>query len=171
MNKKTIRDINLKGKKVLVRVDFNVPLTDEGFVSDNTRIKAAIPTIEYILEKGGKVILMSHLGRPKGKFTDKYRLTPVGEELERIMNIPVKICKDCVGSAVKETVENASFDELILLENVRFHPEEENNDPGFAKTLALLADVYVNDAFGTAHRAHASTEGITKHIDTAVAGF
>lgn len=170
MKKKTIRDLDLNEKRVLVRVDFNVPLTEELAVSDNTRIVEALPTIKYIMEHNAKVILMSHLGRPDGKFIDKYRMAPVAAELERLLEKKVFTCKDCVGSAVKESIEKMDFGDVLVLENVRFHPEEEKNEDGFSKTLASWGDVFVNDAFGTAHRAHASTAGIAKYLP-AYAGF
>jgi len=167
MNKLTIRDIELKGKRVLVRVDFNVPL-EEGRVADDTRIRAALPTINYLRERGAKVILVTHLGRPKG-VTETLRLDPVAKRLEEL-NIPVKKLNDCIGDDVKSVVNSMREGEVVLLENVRFYPEEEKNDPKFAEALASLADIYVNDAFGTAHRAHASTEGVAR-ILPAVAGF
>ncbi|MGC9064861.1 MAG: phosphoglycerate kinase, partial [bacterium] len=167
MNKLTIKDIELKNKRVLVRVDFNVPLED-GKVADDTRIKAALPTINYLREKGGKVILITHLGRPKG-ITENLRLDPVAKRLEEL-GIPVKKLNDCIGDSVKSVVNSMKEGEVVLLENVRFYPEEEKNDPRFAEALAGLADIYVNDAFGTAHRAHASTEGVAKLLP-AVAGF
>lgn len=167
MNKLTIKDIDLKGKKVLTRVDFNVPLAD-GKVADDTRIRAAIPTINYMREKGAKVILVTHLGRPKG-VTEELRLDPVAQRLKEL-GVPVKKLNDCIGEEVKKAVSEMKEGEVILLENVRFYPEEEKNDPKFAQELASLADIYVNDAFGTAHRAHASTEGVAR-ILPAVAGF
>lgn len=167
MDKLTIRDIDLKGKRVLVRVDFNVPLA-EGKVADDTRIRAALPTINYIREKGGKVILVTHLGRPKG-VTESLRLDPVAQRLQEL-GVPVKKLDDCIGEEVKKVVSEMKEGDVILLENVRFYPEEEKNDPNFAQELASLADIYVNDAFGTAHRAHASTEGVAR-ILPAVAGF
>ncbi len=170
MQKKSITDIDIKGKKVLMRADFNVPLDDNGNITDDIRIKAAIPTIEYILKQSGKLILMSHLGRPKGEVKEKLRLTPVGKRLNELLNRPVKKLDDCIGPAVEEAVNNMKEGEIILLENLRFQKEEEKNDSEFAKKLALLGDVFVNDAFGTCHRAHASTEGITHHLES-VAGF
>ncbi|HOP55337.1 MAG TPA: phosphoglycerate kinase [bacterium] len=167
MNKLTIKDIDLKGKKVLTRVDFNVPLAD-GKVADDTRIRAALPTINYMREKGAKVILVTHLGRPKG-VTEGLRLDPVAQRLKEL-GVPVKKLNDCIGDEVKKAVSEMKEGEVILLENVRFYPEEEKNDPKFAQELASLADIYVNDAFGTAHRAHASTEGVAR-ILPAVAGF
>lgn len=171
MNKKTVRDIDVAGKTALVRVDFNVPLDKKtGQVTDVTRIDAALPTIRYLLEHNAKVVLMSHLGRPDGKVVESMRLTPVARELERLLGQPVKLAPDCVGPEVEAMVRDMNPGEVILLENLRFHPEEEANDPQFAKQLASLGDVYVNDAFGTAHRAHASTEGIAQYLP-AVAGF
>lgn len=167
MDKLTIRDIDLKGKRVLTRVDFNVPLAD-GKVADDTRIRAALPTINYMREKGAKVILVTHLGRPKG-VTESLRLDPVASRLGEL-GVPVKKLNDCIGDEVKKAVSEMKEGDVILLENVRFYPEEEKNDPKFAQELASLADIYVNDAFGTAHRAHASTEGVAR-ILPAVAGF
>ena len=170
MNKLTVKDIDIKGKVVIMRADFNVPLDAQLSITDDTRIRATLPTIKYILKNGSKkLILMSHLGRPKGRVAAEFSLKPVASRLEELLKIPVKFLSDCVGEVVKKDVELAS-EKVILLENLRFHPEEEKNDPGFAKQLASLAEVYVNDAFGTAHRAHASTEGIT-HDLKAVAGF
>jgi phosphoglycerate kinase len=168
-NKKMIKDINVKGKKVLVRVDFNVPIK-EGKIKDDTRIKGAIPTIEYLLKEGAAVILCSHLGRPKTSADVEFTLKPVGEHLAKLLGKPVKFSEDCIGFKAEEASKNLKFGEVLLLENTRFHPEEEKNDSGMAKQLASLADVYVNDAFGTAHRAHASTEGVAK-ILPGVAGF
>lgn len=168
MNKMSVKDLDLKGKKVLMRADFNVPLDDSLNITDDIRIRAAIPTIKYILDKGAaKLILMSHLGRPKGKPESKYSLQPVAERLSKLLNMPVKKLNDCV--KVKPEVDSAT-EKVILLENLRFHVEEEANDPAFAKELAGLADIFVNDAFGTAHRAHASTEGVTRYLPS-VAGF
>lgn len=170
MNKLTVKDIALKGKKVIMRVDFNAPLDKQLNITDDTRITAALPTIRYILEKGAsKVILMSHLGRPDGKIIENLRLDPVCARLEELLSEKVVKCDDCVGPAVKEKIAK-SPQRIILLENLRFHSEEEKNDPQFSKELASLADIYVNDAFGTAHRAHASTAGITKYLPSA-AGF
>lgn len=167
MDKLTIRDIDLKGKRVLTRVDFNVPLAD-GKVADDTRIRAALPTINYMRERGAKVILVTHLGRPKG-VTESLRLDPVAVRLNEL-GVPVKKLNDCIGEEVKKAVAEMKEGDVILLENVRFYPEEEENDPKFAQELASLADIYVNDAFGTAHRAHASTEGVARLLP-AVAGF
>src|SRR6185503_18059881 len=169
MNKQTIKDVSIKGKKVIVRVDFNVPLDEKLKITDDIRIQAALPTIKYLLDqKASKVILMSHLGRPKG-VEDALRLTPVAERLSKLLKEPVLKLDDCVGDKVKKAIDG-SKERVVLLENLRFHKEEEANDPAFAKQLASLAEIYVNDAFGTAHRAHASTEGITKYLP-AVAGF
>jgi len=170
MQKKSIKDIDIKGKRALMRADFNVPLDDNGNITDDIRIKASIPTIEYILGQGGKLILMSHLGRPKGEVKEKLRLTPVGKRLNELLNRPVKKLDDCIGQAVEEAVNNMKEGDICLLENLRFHKEEEKNDPEFAKKLSSLGDIFVNDAFGTCHRAHASTEGITHHLES-VAGF
>jgi len=167
--KKTIRDIDIKGKKVLVRVDFNVPLNETG-VGDDTRIRAALPTIQYLLDGGAAVILCSHLGRPKGGPDPKYSLRPVAEHLSSLIGKPVKFSSDCIGPEAKEAAEELKPGEVLMLENTRFHAEEEKNDAEMSRQLASLADLYVNDAFGTAHRAHASTEGVT-HFLPAAAGF
>lgn len=167
--KKTIRDIDVKGKKVLVRVDFNVPLKDNG-VGDDTRIRAAIPTINYLLDHGAAVILCSHLGRPKGGPDPKYTLKPVAEHLSDLLKKNVQFASDCIGPEAENAAKKLQPGEILVLENTRFHTEEEKNDMGMAKNLASLAEVYVNDAFGTAHRAHASTEGVT-HFLPGVAGF
>jgi phosphoglycerate kinase len=167
----TIDDILLKGKKVLIRVDFNVPMTPDLKVSDDKRIVESLPTIRKVLQEGGAAILMSHLGRPKGKPTVEYSLKPVAEYLSGLLKMQVKFAKDCVGKEVEAMVETLQPGECLVLENLRFHAEEEKNDPVFAQQLAKLGDVYVNDAFGTAHRAHASTEGITKFLKPAVAGY
>ena len=170
MKKMTVKDIDLKNKTVLVRVDFNVPQDANLNITDDTRIRATLPTIKYILKSGAKkVILMSHLGRPDGKVVDKYSLQPVAERLRELLGEPVKFLRDCVGDNIKKEIEISS-EKVILLENLRFHAEEEANEPGFAKQLASLAEVFVNDAFGTAHRAHASTEGATHYLKS-VAGF
>jgi len=170
MAKKTIKDIDLKDKRVLMRVDFNVPLDDKLNITDDIRIRSAVPTIKYAIDKGAKVILMSHLGRPDGKVVDSMRLTPVAKRLEELLGKKVTKTDDCIGDAVKNTVAAMKPGDVVLLENLRFHAEEEKNDPAFAKELAGLGDVFVNDAFGTAHRAHASTEGVTKYLPS-VAGF
>lgn len=169
LNKKTMKDIDVKGKRVFVRVDFNVPMAD-GVITDETRIRAAIPTIEYLVEQGAKVILASHLGRPKGEVKEDMRLTAVGVRLAELMAKPVTKLDESIGQVVEEAVAIMQNGDMILLENVRFHAGEEKNDPALAEQFAKLADVYVNDAFGAAHRAHASTEGIAKHIP-AVSGF
>jgi len=170
MNKKTIRDIDVAGKRVLVRVDFNVPLDAEQHITDDTRIRAALPTIEYLLDHGAAVILMSHLGRPKGKAVETMRLTPVAQRLSELLHKPVQMAPDCIGPEVEALARNLQPGQVLLLENLRFHDEEEKNDPAFARQLASLGDIYVNDAFGTAHRAHASTEGVTHYLP-GVAGF
>lgn len=171
MNKKTIKDINIKGKKLIIRVDFNVPLDEKFNITDDRRITAALPTIEYALQEGSsKVILMSHLGRPKGTgFEVDFSLKPVAARLEQLLKEKVAFLSDCVGDVVKSAIAS-SKERVVLLENLRFHKAEEKNDPAFAKDLASLADIYVNDAFGTAHRAHASTAGITQYLPS-VAGF
>lgn len=168
---KTIKDISCKGKRVLVRVDFNVPLDANGQVSDDTRIVAALPTIEYLKNQGAKVILISHLGRPKGTKDSKYSLSPVAKVLSEKLQQPVLFLDDCIGQEVSDATANLTDGEVALLENVRFYQEETDNDPEFAKKLASIAEVYVNDAFGTAHRAHASTEGVTKYLSPCVSGF
>lgn len=170
MAKKTIRDIELNGKRALMRVDFNVPLDENLNITDDIRIRAALPTITYAIDKGAKVILMSHLGRPDGKVVEKMSLRPVAARLEKLLGKSIVFAKDCVGDGVKKAVEDLKAGDVLLLENLRFHPEEEANDPKFAKELASLGDLFVNDAFGTAHRAHASTEGVTHYLPS-VAGF
>ncbi|MCS6925642.1 MAG: phosphoglycerate kinase [Candidatus Binatia bacterium] len=169
MNKKTVRDIAVAGKRVLVRVDFNVPL-ENGRVADDTRIRAALPTIQYLVAQGAKTILCSHLGRPKGKPDPQHSLRPVAERLSQLLQQPVPLAPDCVGPQVEALVAALRPGELVLLENLRFHAEEEANEEGFARALATLAEVYVNDAFGAAHRAHASTAGVAAWLP-AVAGF
>ncbi|KAK1257541.1 hypothetical protein QJS04_geneDACA017780 [Acorus gramineus] len=161
---------DLKGKKVFVRVDLNVPLDDSLNITDDTRVRGAVPTIKYLMEHGSRVILCSHLGRPKG-VTPKYSLKPLVPRLSELLGIQVDMADDCIGESVEKKVAALSDGRVLLLENVRFYKEEEKNDPEFAKKLASLADLYVNDAFGTAHRAHASTEGVTKYLKPAVAGF
>ncbi|NMB55782.1 MAG: phosphoglycerate kinase, partial [Leptolinea sp.] len=168
-NKKTVEDMDVKGKKVLVRVDFNVPIK-EGNVGDDTRIRAALPTIEYLLNKGAAVILCSHLGRPKGGPDPKFSLKPVGEYLSKLVKKPVAFADDCVGPTAEAAAKALKPGEILLLENTRFHPEEEKNDLDLAKKMASLADLYVNDAFGSAHRAHSSTEGVARFLPAA-AGF
>ena len=171
MNKKTLRDIDVNGKRVLVRVDFNVPLDiDTGTISDDTRIREVLPTIKYLTDKEAKVILCSHLGRPGGKVADGLRLAPVARRLSEILASPVEMAVDCIGPQVEEAVDRLKGGGILLLENLRFHTEEETNDSGFAEELARLADVFINDAFGTAHRTHASTVGVTKYLP-AVAGL
>ena len=170
MNKKTVRDIDVKGKKVLVRCDFNVPLDENKNITDNRRIVGALPTIKYLLDNDCKVILCSHLGRPKGEFNLKYSLKPVAEELSKLLNKDVKLAKDVIGESAKELTSNMKEGDIVLLENVRFHKEEEQNDPEYSKALASMAEIYVNDAFGTAHRAHSSTTGVADYLP-AVSGF
>ncbi|MGB9791876.1 MAG: phosphoglycerate kinase [Thermacetogeniaceae bacterium] len=170
MGLRTIREIPLKDKRVLVRVDFNVPVDDEGRVTDDARIRATLPTINYLLEQGAKVILMSHLGRPKGKVVEKLRMNDVARRLSELLGREVKKTDDCIGPEVEQAVSQLKPGDVLLLENLRFHPEEEANDREFARKLASLGDVYVNDAFGTAHRAHASTAGIAEFLP-AYAGF
>ena len=174
MAKKTVASLteaDVSGKKVLVRADFNVPLDDSGNISDDNRIKAALPTIQDLVGKGGKVILCSHMGRPKGEVKEELRLTPVAKRLSELLGQDVAKCDDCVGDAVASTINGMSNGQVVLLENLRFHSEETSNDPEFAKQLAANADLYVNEAFGTAHRAHASTEGVTKYLSPSVAGY
>jgi phosphoglycerate kinase len=169
LNKKTIRDIDVRGKRVFLRADLNVPL-DDGRITDDTRIRASLPTIIYLLERGAAVILASHLGRPKGKVNDALRLKPVADRLSQLLGWPVRMTGDALGPGVLTAVEKLRPGDLLLLENLRFHAAEEDNDPGFAKALADMAEVYVDDAFGSAHRAHASTEGITHYLPS-VAGL
>lgn len=171
MTKLTIDQIPLKGKRVLVRVDFNVPLDEKRTITDDTRIRESLPTITKILKEGGRLILMSHLGRPKGKPKPEFSLKPVAEHLSKLISRPVAFAPDCVGPEVEHMAQGLKDGECLLLENLRFHGEEEANDATFAAGLARLGDVYVNDAFGTAHRAHASTEGVTKHLKTCAAGY
>jgi phosphoglycerate kinase len=172
--KKSVANLSaadLSGKRVLVRVDFNVPLDDQGTITDDTRIRAALPTIQDLASKGAKVILTSHFGRPKGKVVDSMRLTPVATRLSELLGQPVLKLDDCIGDEVASSIAGLQNGQVALLENVRFYPEEEANDPEFAKKLAANADLYVNDAFGTAHRAHASTEGVTHYLHPSVAGY
>ncbi len=170
ISKKTIRDIEVAGKRVLVRVDFNVPLDKNGQVTDDTRIRAALPTIEYLVQQKARVILVSHLGRPKGQVNEKYMMDPVATDLSRLLGKQVLKVDDCIGDVSRQAVERMREGDVLLLENVRFYSEEEKNDENFARQLAELADVYVNDAFGTAHRAHASTAGVAEYLP-AVAGL
>ena len=170
MSKKTIRDIDLKGKRVIVRVDFNVPQDKEGKITDDNRIVGALPTIRYLVDQNAKVVLMSHLGRPKGEFNMKYSLAPAALRLSELLGRPVKMAKDVIGEDADSTVASLKEGEVCLLENLRFHNEEEKNDPDFARKLSGYGDIYVNDAFGTAHRAHASTEGVAHYLP-AVSGF
>lgn len=171
MTKKTIDDVSLKGKRVIVRVDFNVPLDEQGRITDDTRVVESLPTIRKILTEGGRAVLMSHLGRPKGKPKPEFSLKPVAAHLSKLLGQQVALAPDCIGPQVKSMADALADGQCLLLENLRFHNEEEANDPGFARELANLGDVYVNDAFGTAHRGHASTEGITQFLKTSVAGY
>ena len=171
MNKVTIRDLDLTGKRVFIRVDFNVPLNEGGRITNDARIQASLPTIQYALKQGAAVILASHLGRPKGKVNPKMSLKPVAEALEKLLKHKVIMAPDCVGEAVLSLAKSLRNGDVMLLENLRFHPQEEANDPEFSRQLAALCDVYVNDAFGTAHRAHASTVGMIKYVGKAAAGL
>ena len=170
MNKKTVKDIDLKNKKVFVRCDFNVPIDENGKITDNRRIVASLDTIKYLLDQNCKVILCSHLGRPKGEVKPELSLAPVAKELSKLLGKEVKLAKDIIGESAKELTSNMKNGEIVLLENVRFDPREEKNDPEFSKELASMAEVFVNDAFGTAHRAHSSTAGIADYLP-AVSGF
>ena len=170
MNKKTIEDVNVNGKRVLVRVDFNVPMDENKKITDENRILGALPTIRYLVEHQAKVVLCSHMGRPKGEFNMKYSLAPVAVRLSQLLGQEVKMCKDVIGEDAEKTVASLKEGEVCLLENLRFHKEEEKNDPEFAKKLAAFGEIYVNDTFGTAHRAHASTEGVTHYLPS-VCGF
>jgi phosphoglycerate kinase len=169
VNKKTVRDVEVGGRRVFLRADLNVPL-DDGRITDDTRVRASVPTIVYLLERGASVVLASHLGRPKGKVNDALRLKPVADRLSQLLGRPVRLTGDALGAGVQLAVDKLQPGDLLMLENLRFHAEEEANDPGFAKALAGFADLYVDDAFGSAHRAHASTEGITHYLP-AVAGL
>jgi phosphoglycerate kinase len=171
LDRLTVRDLDVQGKRVLVRVDYNVPLDDDGAVSDDTRLVATLPTLRYLFEKGASLVLMSHLGRPGGKKTAKDSLAPVAKRLERLLRQPVPLAPDCVGPETEALAAALKPGQVLMLENLRFHPEEEANDPAFAQQLARLGEVYVNDAFGTAHRAHASTVGVPERLQPAAAGF
>jgi len=170
MSKKTLEDFNLAGKKVLVREDLNVPMDEEDKITDDTRIRAALPTIQYLSQKGAKVIIVSHLGRPKGEVNKKYSLLPVCKRLSELLNQQVAFAEDCIGEKAEKSVSDMQIKDVLLLENVRFHAEEEKNDGEFARQLANLAEIYINDAFGTSHRAHASTVGVAEYLP-AGAGF
>lgn len=171
MSKLSVRDIDLKGKRVLYRVDYNVPQDDEGNITEDTRIAESLPTLKYMLEKGARVVIMAHLGRPKGQVVDKLRLDPIAKRLSQLIDQPVKKLDDCVGEEVEAQVNSLKDGEIALLENLRFYPQEEKNDPEFSKKLAKLGDIYVSDGFGVCHRAHASTAGVAKLLPVAVAGF
>ena len=168
---RTVDQIELKGRRVFIRVDFNVPLDEKNEITDDTRITLSIPTLRFVIETGGKAILASHLGRPKGKRDPKYSLAPVAKRLSQLLGQKVTLANDCIGEEVQKLVEKMGERDVLLLENLRFHPEEEKNDETFSKALASLCEIYVNDAFGAAHRAHASTEGMTRYLKTVVAGF
>ncbi|MFH1504650.1 MAG: phosphoglycerate kinase [Candidatus Omnitrophota bacterium] len=170
MNKKSVKDVELKGKRVLMRADFNVPLDKDLNITDDNRIRAALDTIRYVIDNRAKLILMSHLGRPKGEVKSEFSLKPIAKRLAELLGQPVKMLSDCIGEEVKKEVNSLGEGEIILLENLRFHKAETQNSPEFAKELALLGDVFVNDAFGAAHRAHASTEGVTHYLES-VSGF
>ena len=171
MTIRTVDQIELHGKRVFIRVDFNVPLDEKSKITDDTRIILSLPTIRFVMEAGGKAILASHLGRPKGKRDSKFSLSPVAERLSQLLGKKVALATDCVGEEVQKQIEGMKAGEVLLLENLRFHPEEEKNDEPFSKALASLCDIYVNDAFGAAHRAHASTEGMTRYVKVVAAGF
>ena len=173
MAKLSIEDLagDIRGKKVLMRVDFNVPLDSQRVITSDARIKASLPSIKYVIEKGSRLILMSHLGRPKGKKALEFSLNVVAVKLSELLGKPVKFASDCIGDEVKKMADELKDGEVMLLENLRFYKEEEGNDPEFSKKLATLGDIYINDAFGTAHRAHASTEGVCKYIKKCAAGF
>ncbi len=171
MNKVTVEDISFRGRKVLVRVDFNVPIDPDGTITDDRRIQAALPTLKKIMDDGGTVIACSHLGRPKGEHKPEFSLAPVARRLSELLGQEVQFAEDCIGPEAANVVDKLDDGECVLLENLRFHKEEEKNDETFAKKLASLADIYVNDAFGSAHRAHASTEGVTRHFKQSVAGY
>ena len=167
----TVDQIELKGRKVFIRVDFNVPLNEKNEITDDTRIIQSLPTIRFAMDAGGKVVLASHFGRPKGKKDPKYSLAPVAERLSRLLGRKVTLALDCIGDEVQKQIKGMKEGEVLLLENLRFHPEEEKNDENFSMALASLCEIYVNDAFGAAHRAHASTEGMTRYVKTVAAGF
>lgn len=171
MRKKTLRDVKLRGRRVLMRVDFNVPLTKQGDIADDTRVRASLPSVEHVMRQGGSVVLMSHLGRPKGTKNAAYTLRPVADCLGELVSYPVKFADDCIGPGVEKIVASLAPGEIALIENLRFYPEEEKNDAAFAERLAAYGDLYANDAFGTAHRAHASTEAVTRFFDEKVAGL
>ncbi|MEJ2628814.1 MAG: phosphoglycerate kinase, partial [bacterium] len=171
MKKLLIKDINIKSKYVLMRVDFNVPLDENQKVTDDKRIRAALPTIQYAIDQGARLVLMSHLGRPDGTVIPEMSLKPAAESLEKLLGRPVAFVKDCIGPEVEKTVKSLNNGEVLVLENLRFHKEEKKNDPEFAQKLAQWGEVYVNDAFGSAHRAHASTEGVTRYFEQCAAGF
>ena len=171
LNKQTIDDLDLRGKRVFIRADFNVPLDENQNITDDTRVRSTLPTINHAIDEGASVILASHLGRPKGKPDPRFSLAPVAKRLQRFLKKDVQFVPDCVGTQVEDAVARMRPGDVTLLENLRFHPGEEANDDGFAKSLARLADIYVNDAFGTVHRSHASVTGITKFVKTAAAGF
>jgi len=171
MTIRTVDQIELKGKRVFIRVDFNVPLDEKNEITDDTRIVLSLPTIRFVMDAGGRVILASHLGRPKGKRDPKFSLAPVAERLSQLLGKKVALATDCIGEEVLKQIGGMKAGEVLLLENLRFHPEEEKNEESFSKALASLCDVYVNDAFGTAHRAHASTEGMTRYLKVVAAGF
>ena len=171
MKKLTVRDVPLKGKRLLMRVDFNVPLDENQHITDDKRIRAALPTIRYAAEQGARVILMSHLGRPKGTRIPELSLEPAAVRLGELLGKDVKLAPDCIGPETEKLVQGMTDGDVTLLENVRFHKAETDNDPSFAAALARLGDIYANDAFGTAHRAHASTVGVTVHFDKCVSGF
>ncbi len=168
---KNIREIDIKGKKLLIRVDFNVPMDDQGNITEDTRIRGVLPTINHALDEGAKIIICSHMGRPKGQRVEKFSLAPVAKRLSRLIDKEVKLAPDCIGAEVEEMAANLAEGEVLLLENLRFHPEEQANDPEFSKKLASLAEIYINDAFAVAHRAHASVVGVVKFFDTCAAGF
>jgi phosphoglycerate kinase len=167
----TLKDIEITGKRILARVDFNVPMDDDLNITDDIRIRSALPTINYILERGGRLILCSHLGRPKGSRVDKFSLGPVARCLGQLLNKEVKLAPDCIGPEVEKLVEKLEDGNVLLLENLRFHEGETSNDPEFAKKLGGLADVYINDAFAVSHRNHASVVGVAEHVQTRAAGF